>query len=170
MVTMMTVMTTMTMMTVNILRPVNLVGQPARCLYVAEARSSVLSVTVCALEEHPYTIPTYQDWEVSGNIFVKKEYISSMLSVTPCAFPERHLSTIPPCIPTDFQSTRIEFFIFNFRYAPLFYSSSHFLYCSLVNHQGWPCVRCDFKFRLIWTEAWSQWLPNLVCLEGFREE
>ena len=56
-----TMMTTMTMMTVNILRPVNLVGQPARCLYVAEARSSVLSVTVCALEEHPYTIPTYQD-------------------------------------------------------------------------------------------------------------
>ena len=119
------IMTTMTMMTVNILRPVNLVGQPARCLYVAEARSSVLSVTVCALEEHPYTIPTYQDWEVSGNIFVKKEYISSMLSVTPCAFPEKHLSNIPQCIPTDFQSTRIEFFIFHFRYAPLFYSRSH---------------------------------------------
>ena len=55
------IMETMMMMTVNILRPVNLVGQPARCLYVAEARSSVLSVTVCALEEHPYTIPTYQD-------------------------------------------------------------------------------------------------------------
>ena len=47
-------MTTMTMMTVNILRPVNLVGQPARCLYVAEARSSVLSVTPSALAASIY--------------------------------------------------------------------------------------------------------------------
>ena len=119
------IMETMMMMTVNILRPVNLVGQPARCLYVAEARSSVLSVTVCALEEHPYTIPTYQDWEVSGNIFVKKRiYFFHVICHALCISKEASFYH-PTMYPTDFQSTRIEFFIFHFRYAPLFYSISH---------------------------------------------